>query len=81
MLDFAVLTGVTVALTQLIKPLMTSKWVPLTSVALAVGLSAVLGYSEGALLIPSLFQGLIAGLAANGLYDNVAAHLPSKSEV
>lgn len=75
MLDFAVLSGVTVGVTQLIKGFLPSKWVPLASVLLAIGFACILGLSKGVPLVQSIVEGLIAGLVANGLYDNVKAHI------
>ena len=75
MLDFSIVTGISGALTQLIKGFIPSKWVPLTGVVLGVGAGVLFGLSKGAPLLMSLVEGLIAGLVANGLYDNIAAHV------
>ena len=75
MLDFAVLTAITVGLTQLIKGLIPSKWVPLTSVVLAVIMGSAYSLQQGAPIAEGLVMGLIAGLSANGLYDNVTKPL------
>lgn len=75
MIDFAVITGIVVGLTQLIKGLVPSTLVPLTSVVLAVLITGAWGASQGMPLIPSLIEGLISGLTANGLYDNVKVPL------
>jgi hypothetical protein len=71
MLEFLTLTAIVVALTQLIKGYFPSKWVPLVSVALAIALSTWSGLSQHLELFPSVLDGLIAGLTANGFYDNV----------
>jgi len=71
MLDFAVLTGITLGVTQLVKGFVPSKWVPLTSVVLAIAMGMGYSFQQHANLYEGLVMGLIAGLSANGLYDNV----------
>ena len=69
MLDFSIVTAITVGLTQVTKGLIPSKFTPLLSVGVAVVLSVVWGLSQDAQLVPSLVSGLISGLSASGLYD------------
>lgn len=69
MLDFTILTGVTVALTQILKGFIPSKFIALSSVGIAVVLGGVYGYMNGAEVVSSLWAGLIAGLTASGFYD------------
>jgi hypothetical protein len=75
MQDFAVLTGLVLGITQLIKGFIPSKWVPLTSVVLGVAMGMGYALQQNANIYEGLVMGLIASLSANGLYDNVTKPL------
>ena len=59
------ITGLTIALSQILKPFLPKKFVTLLPLVLGVGLALAL---EG-LAVNIGIQGLILGLAAMGLYD------------
>lgn len=66
MFDIALIIAVVVALTQLIKPLVSNKYLPLIS--LILGLIGGYFYIDG-LLHERIMYGLMIGLSANGLFD------------
>lgn len=70
-LQLTILIPVIVGVVQVVKTAteIDSKYLPLLSLALGVSFSIVAGLSTQSDLLTSLFNGLIAGLSASGLYD------------
>lgn len=66
MFEIAIIIAVVVALTQLIKPFTSTKYLPLIS--LALGLIGGYFYGDG-LLQERIMIGLMIGLSASGLFD------------
>ena len=70
-MDITIAVPVIVALIEVIKRLgLKSRFAPALSVVMGVGLFALLGTST---LTGNLFEGLLAGLAASGVYSGVKA--------
>ncbi len=65
-INFAVLSGITLGITELIKKIgIDTKWAPLISIITGVGLAWLAGYK-----MPNfIFAGLVMGLTASGLYS------------
>lgn len=69
MMDFTIMVPVIVALVSGVKQAgMDSRFAPILSIALGLAGFYLLGTGE---LGPRLFEGLIAGLSASGLYSGV----------
>jgi hypothetical protein len=66
MFEVAFLIGVVVALTQLAKQFVTTKYIPLVS--LALGIVAGIFYVGGDIK-EQIMWGIVIGLSASGLYD------------
>ncbi len=66
MVDIALLIGVIVALTQLAKPVISNKYLPLTSVTIGVLTGFI--YLDGDIKMRILI-GVMIGLSAAGLFD------------
>lgn len=67
MIDLLIGVPILVAIVEMCKIAgLRSKYAPLLSVGLGVGLFALFGVGE---TLPVLFEGLVAGLTASGLYS------------
>lgn len=67
MIDLVIGVPIVVALVEMIKRAgLSPKYAPLVSVVLGVGMFAIFGVGE---TLPVLFEGLIVGLSASGLYS------------
>ncbi len=68
LLDEAAVAAVTIGLVQLLKKYINARFVPLSSVVIAVVLALVAGGPS----LESGIKGIIIGLTASGLYDQKA---------
>ena len=71
MMDLTIVVPIIVALVEVAKRSgLNSKWAPALSVALGL---VALGLWGGESVLPNLLEGLVAGLAASGVYSGVKA--------
>lgn len=72
MIEGISIVALTTAVTQLLKPLIRDKFVPISAVVFAVVISlASMFAGDNADWFRAVFMGLVYGLTANGLYDQV----------
>ncbi len=80
MIENVFLTGVVMALCQLLKLYINTRWIPLFALALGVlgAFGLALGSIEPFQPVNALFQGLISGLVAVGLYSGTKNTFPTQ---
>jgi hypothetical protein len=72
-LEGGMLSAIVIGITQIVKPAVPAKYIPLTSLIIAVALSVVWEVTQTGDYMSAVLRGLVAGLSANGLYDQAKA--------
>lgn len=72
-ISFVVLSALTLGLVQMVKLTVNlpSKFIPLTALGVAIGVSLLAMPLNSLGLVSSIFQGLVIGLGSVGLYSGV----------